>query len=104
MAQKSRGNGFKELLGLLGEVIAFFTVILFAVLIANANWPFINPGVFLDILNVCKFYAPFALVVVVGLEFISSRNWIVRIIFYAIIAAIIVFQFFPGTWANFIGI
>ncbi len=104
MAEKSKGNGFKEILGLLAEVIAFFTIILFAVLIANANWPFIAAGTFLNILNVCRFYAPLLLVLVVGLEMTSSRPFLIRIIFYAIMAAIIIFMFFPGTWANFVGI
>ena len=104
MSNKVKGNGFKDLLNIFGEVIAFFTIILYAVLIANANWPFIPAGTFLNILNVCKFYAPLALVLVVGLEFISSRRWFIRIIFYVIIAAIIVFMFFPGTWSTFVGI
>lgn len=104
MARKSSGNGFKELLGLLAEVLAFFTIILFAVLIANANWPFIAEGTFLNILNVAKFYAPLALVLVVGLEMTANRPLLIRILFYAIMAAIIVFQFFPGTWATFVGI
>lgn len=104
MTQKSMGNGFKELLGLLAEIVAFFTIVLFAVLIANANWPFIAEGTFLDIMNVCKFYAPLVLVLIVSLEMTSSRPFLIRIVFYAVIAAIIVFQFFPGTWSNFVGI
>lgn len=104
MARKSKGNGFKEILGLLAEVLAFFTIIIFAVLLVQANWPFIAEGTFLNILNVAKFYAPLALVLVVGLEMTASRPFVIRIIFYVIMIAIIVFQFFPGTWSTFVGI
>lgn len=101
-SKKVTGNGFADILGLLAETIAFFTIILFLVLLINANWPFINSVGIMNVLNVLKFYAPFALLLVVGLQVTSRQPFFVRIIFYSAIALIVVFQFFPGTWANFI--
>ncbi len=99
---KVKGNGFADILGLLAETIAFFTIVLFLVLLINANWAFItNPGI-INVLNILKFYAPLALLLIVGLQVTSRQPFFIRIIFYSAIALIIVFQFFPGTWNNFI--
>lgn len=103
MSNKVKGNGLSDILGLLAETIAFFTIILYLVLVINANWAFIPAGSLLNILNALKIYAPMALLLVVGLQVTSKQAFTLRIIFYLAIAVIIIFQFFPGTWANFIG-
>lgn len=41
---------------------------------------------------------------VVGLEAMSKRNFIFQIIFLALLALIVIFLFFPGTYENLIGI
>jgi len=102
MSKKVKGNGMADLLGLLAEVIAFFTIILYLVLVINANWSFIGSGL-LGVLNALKIYAPLALLLVVGLQVTSKQPFTVRVIFYLAIAVIIIFQFFPSTWENFIG-
>lgn len=104
MSRKVKGNGLGDILGLLAETIAFFTIILYLVLVINANWTFINPGSLLNILNALKVYAPLALLLVVGLQVTSRQPFTIRIIFYLAIAAIIIFQFFPATWENFVGL
>ena len=101
MSKKVQGNGMSDLLGLLAETIAFFTLIIYLVLVINANWSFVG-GSMLNILNVLKIYAPLALLLVVGLQTTSKRPFIVRVLFYIAIAIIIIFQFFPATWANFV--
>lgn len=106
MSRSSRvkGNGMADLLGILAETIAFFTIALYLVLIVNANWAFITSTGLLNFLNVLKFYAPLALLLVVGLQITSRQTFLVRVIFYIAIAIIVIFQFFPGTWENFVGI
>ncbi len=101
---KVKGNGLADILGILAETIAFLTIILYVVMLINANWQFIYSDGILNVLNVLMFYAPFALVLVVGLQVTSRQPFFVRVIFYIAIALIIVFQFFPGTWDNLIGI
>jgi len=103
-SSKVKGNGMADILGLLAETIAFFTIALFIVLIINANWSFISSLELLNVLNVLKFYAPLALLLVVGLQVTSRQPFLVRVIFYIAIVIIVVFQFFPGTWENFVGI
>ena len=103
MSRKVKGNGMADLLGLLAETIAFFTILLYLVLVINANWAFIPGGDLLNILNALKIYAPMALLLVVGLQVTSKQAFVVRVIFYVAIAIIIIFQFFPATWNNFIG-
>ena len=39
--------------------------------------------------------------IVVGLEAIVKRGFILKLIFIILLAIVIIFQFFPGTWANF---
>lgn len=99
---KVTGNGFADILGLLAETIAFFTIVLYLVLLIDANWAFITSASIMNILNILKFYAPLALLLVVGLQVTSRQPFFIRIIFYCAITLIIVFQFFPGTWNNFI--
>lgn len=103
-SSKVRGNGMADILGLLAETIAFFTIILYLVLVINANWAFIPSGSLLNVLNALKIYAPLALLLVVGLQVTSKQPFLLRIIFYIAIAIIIIFQFFPATWENFIGL
>lgn len=103
-SRKVQGNGMADLLGLLAETIAFFTIALFIVLIINANFTIITSAGLLNVLNILKFYAPLALLLVVGLQVTSRQPFLVRVVFYIAIAVIVVFQFFPGTWENFVGI
>lgn len=104
MSNKVKGNGLADILGLLAETIAFFTIALYAVLVVNANWTFIDEGSFLSMLNALKIYAPLALLLVVGLQVTSKQPFFIRVIYYVLIAGIIIFQFFPATWENFIGV
>jgi len=103
MSKKVQGNGMSDLLGLLAETIAFFTIILYLVLVINANWSFIPAGGLFDVLNALKIYAPLALLLVVGLQVTAKQAFVLRVVFYIAIAIIIIFQFFPATWNNFIG-
>jgi len=101
MADERKNNVMDNFLKVLGEIIGYFTIILYALLIINANFHFISNGV-LYYLRILQIYAPIGLVTVLGLRFSSKRNIFVRILFYIIIAVIIVFSFFPDTWTNFV--
>jgi len=89
---------------ILGEILAILLVLVYAVLILNATFEFIPAGTFLNILKIVSTYGSLLLVVVVGLEAMSKRNIVFLIIFLALVALIVVFMFFPDTYANFIGI
>jgi len=95
-----RNENLEKIFDALGEIVAFLTVVLYAVLIINATWTFIPEGTLLNVLMVAKTYASLVLVIIVGLEATVKRNFIIRLIFLILVAIIIIFQFFPGTWAN----
>lgn len=87
---------------IIGEILAVVLVLVYVVLILNANFSFIPEGVFLNILEILRTYGSLILVGVVGLEAMSKRNLVFQIIFIALLALIVVFLFFPGTYENLI--
>ena len=100
----SENNGVvKKTLNLLGGLAAFLTVAVYAVLIIHANWAFLPDNIF-NILVVCKTWAPLVVVVIVGLEFTRGKSFIFKLLFYVLLAAVVVSMFFPDTWNQFVGI
>ena len=89
---------------IIGEILAVVMVLVYALLIINANFSFIPEGTFMNILEILRTYGSLLLVAVVGLEAISKRNIVFQIIFLALLALIVVLMFFPGTYENLIGI
>ena len=96
-------TGLKPLLDLLGGICAFLTVAVYAVLIINANWAFLPESIF-NVLTVAKVWAPLIVVVITGLEFTRGKSLITKLIFYALVACVVISMFFPDTWAEFVGI
>ena len=90
---------WEKVFDILGEILAVFTVVLYVVLIINANWSFI-PSDVLKVLSVIKNYAALVVVAIVGCEAIVKRNFVFKVIFLILLAIIVIFQFFPGTWEN----
>ena len=89
---------------ILGEILAVLLVVVYAVLILNATFHFIPAGGFLNVLEILRTYGSILLVGVVGLEAMSKRNIVFVIVFLALVALIVVFMFFPGTYENLISI
>ena len=89
---------------IIGEILAVVLVLVYVVLILNANFSFIPEGVFLNILEILRTYGSLILVGVVGLEAMSKRNLVFQIIFITLLALIVVFLFFPGTYENLINL
>ena len=92
----------EKLFDILGEILAVVLVLAYAVLIIDSNFDFIPDGTFMNILQILRTYGSLALVGIVGLEAMSKRNLLFQIIFLALIALIVVFLFFPGTYESFI--
>ncbi len=90
---------------ILGEILAVFMVVCYIVALANAQWNFLaSVPVIENILNIMLHYGALLLVAVVGLEAMVKRGPILRIIFYACLAIIVIFLFFPATYENLIGL
>ena len=93
----------EKVFDILGEILAILLVVVFALLIVNATFEFLPDGV-LNVFEVIRNYGSLVLIAVVGLEAMSKRNFIFQIIFLALLALIVVFLFFPGTYDNLINI
>ena len=93
----------EKVFDILGEILAVLLVVVFALLIVNATFEFLPDGV-LNVFEVIRNYGSLVLIAVVGLEAMSKRNYIFQIIFLALLALIVVFLFFPGTYDNLINI
>ena len=93
----------EKVFDILGEILAVLLVVVFALLIVNATFEFLPDGV-LNVFEVIRNYGSLVLIAVVGLEARSKRNFIFQIIFLALLALIVVFLFFPGTYDNLINI
>ena len=66
---------------ILGEIIAVVLVIVFALLIIDANFPFLSNVEWLkNIFEIIRNYGALALIAVVGLEAMSKRNILFQII------------------------
>ena len=97
-------KGTKNFWDLLGEILAVALILVYAILIINANFTFIPEGTILGILELIRTYGSIALIGVVGFEALAERNFIIKIIFFLLIALIVVFMFFPGTYSNLLGL
>lgn len=95
----------KQILDVVGMLCAAITILVYLVLCINATWEFIPADSFvMNVLRVIQTYAPLAVVGIVGLEFVSEKSLVMKIIFYVAIALVVVFMFFPSTWNNFVGV
>ena len=96
-------KSFEKLWDILGEILAVVLVVTYAVLIVNANFQFINNETVLMVLDILRTYGSLALVGIVGLEAISKRGLLFQILFLGLMAIVVIFLFFPDTYANLIG-
>ena len=81
----------------LGEIIAFITIAIWAVWCIDTNFAFLPPTI-RAILDAARYGGTLILVAVEGFECTIKRNIVIRLIFYALLAVVIIFTFFRGTW------
>ncbi|MBR6072363.1 MAG: hypothetical protein IKP77_06020 [Acholeplasmatales bacterium] len=93
----------EKVLDILGEILAFVTAVVWALVIIDQNFSFL-PTKMVDIFNIAKSWLLLALVGIVGLEATIKRNIIVRILFYLVLAVLIIFHCFPGTYDYLVGL
>lgn len=95
---------FEKVFDILGELLAVVCVVAYILTLANAIWGFLDRQLLvLQILDIVRAYGSLALVAVVGMEAMSKRNIIFRVVFYLAIAVIVVFLFFPETYQMLLG-
>lgn len=85
----------------LGEIIAFVVAVVWVLVILNANFNFL-PDVVANVFGIVKEWLLLVFVGVVGLEATIKRNFLIRLFFYLILAVLIIFYCFPGTYTYLI--
>ncbi|MBQ8425528.1 MAG: hypothetical protein IJX17_05865 [Clostridia bacterium] len=95
----------RQIYDVIGCIAAFVTIVAYLVLCINATWSFIPEGSFvMNVLQVIKTWAPLVVVAIVGAEYVADKNVVFRVMVYLMIALVVVFMFFPGTWNQVVGI
>ena len=92
------GNTLSKIIDIVDKFLAFVVLAAYAIFAINSNWEFITNEVILQIINYIMYYGPIGICCLVLLEFGVKRNSIIQIILFAIMAVVIVFQFFPDTF------
>lgn len=94
-----------KIFDIIGEILAVVLVLVFALLIINANFHFLNrvPKL-LQVLTYIHNIGGFVLIGVVGLEAMVKRHIVLFIIFAVLLGLCVIFMFFPGTYANLLGL
>ena len=93
----------EKVFDILGEILAFVTAVVWALVIIDQNFPFL-PAKMVDIFNIAKAWLLLALVGIVGLEATIKRNIIIRILFYLVLAVLIIFHCFPDTYTYLVNL
>jgi len=96
-------ESLEKVFDVLGEILAFLTAVVWVLVIIDQNFHFL-PAEVGNIFNVSKTWLLLGLVGIVGLEATIKRNIIIRIFFYLILAILIIFHCFPGTYEYLIGL
>ena len=97
-----KNEGLKALLDMVGGLLAFLAAFLFlAEAIILQGW-FKAPDIVGQVIAIVKQYGLIVLIGIVGLEFVSNKNFIIKLLFIVAMAAVVIFQFFPGTWDSLV--
>ena len=90
----------KKFLSLIGGILAFLTVIMYAVLFINSVWSFLPTNV-VSFMEGIKFFAVLAVCAITGLEFaFATKSKLLVFLFIIVLAVVVVFMFFPGVLAS----
>ena len=99
-----KSEGLKAILNIIGGIAAFLTVFVYLTLIIAGQGWFTLPATVTNILEVCRTWAPLVVVAITGLEFVSNKNFIIKLLFIVAVAGVVIFMFFPATWSEFVGL
>lgn len=100
---EKKNNEAKILFDWLGGVAAFLTLIIYALLVINANWPFLPENI-TAILEIIRPWAPLIVVGLAGIEATRGTSFIVKLVFYILLAVVVLAMIFPETWYKVVGI
>ena len=90
-----------KILDIVSKVVAVLLVFAFLLYYINLNYHFM-PELGETILNFIFHWGALILTGIVAVEAVIKRNIVITIIFLVLIAAVVVFMFFPGTIESFL--
>ena len=96
-------DAMSKVFDVINKVCAIVLLVTYVLFAFNANLDFIHNDVIMGLINFIMYYGPLIIAALVCVEFAIKRNIIIQIIIYALIALVVIFQFFPGTWNAFMG-
>lgn len=85
-----------KFLDVIGKILAVLLVFAFLLYYINLNYQFL-PDIVETILNFATHWGALLVAGVTAVEAVIKRNFIITIVFLVVIAAVVVFMFFPGT-------
>ena len=97
MGNKPWKQKLSSVFDIIGEILAVVYVLVFALLLIDAQWPFLqNVGWLYNTFKVIWMYGGFVIAAIVGLEAMVKRN-------FFLLAVCVIFTFFPDTYENLLG-
>ena len=99
-------SGFVKFINVVGQFLAFLTVILWLLCLLNTGLSGFVNGYFLGeatgVLEYIKYWATLVALALSGFEFATRRIWLL-IIYIVVVAACVILLCFPGTFNSLAG-
>lgn len=86
----------------LGEVLAFVVVVVWALVVIDQTFHFL-PSVMVEVFDKINTYLLIGLLAIVGLEATIKRNIFIRLIFYVLLAVVVIFTCFNDVYKMIVG-
>ncbi len=103
MANKGWKQALEKVFDVIGEILAVIYILVFALLLIDAQWAFISKVDWLyNVFTIIWQYGAFVIAAIVGLEAMVKRNMLFFLIFCVLLAVCVIFLFFPGTYESLI--
>lgn len=96
------GGALQKVFDALSKLCAFVLIIVYVIFAINSNWTFITNETVIKVIQYIMYYGPLVIASLVAIEFSIKRNIVLQILMYVLIAIMIIFQFFPGTWGSIV--
>ena len=94
-------EGLQKFFDFMAKLLAIVWLLNFVLWVTNANWGYLNDvEIVVKIVNGLKEWGALLLVALVGCEALAKRHLVFKILFLILMAACIIFMFFPGATAQ----
>jgi len=95
-------RGIGVVIGIIGEILAFITLIIILFMYVHARFPFL-PAKAIQTVALVREVAIIAVIGLFGLRFALKKSWTLTFIFIGLLVLVISFMFLPGalpSWAT----